>query len=52
MSLETIKKLIWASNVYFFGSKKIAKYDFIFFYGFFATLLVALVFWLVALAVI
>lgn len=52
MSLETIKKLIWASNVFFFGSKKIAKYDFIFFYGFFVTLFVAFIFWIIALKII
>jgi hypothetical protein len=38
MSLETIKKLIWCSNMYFFGSKKIDKKDFYIWYGFFGTL--------------
>lgn len=40
MSAETLKKLIWASNMYFFGSKKIAKKDFILWYGFFGLLAV------------
>lgn len=40
MSAETVKRLIWASNIYFFGSKKIAKKDFILWYGFFGTLAV------------
>lgn len=40
MSAETLKKLIWASNMYFFGSKKIAKKDFFIWYGFFGILAV------------
>lgn len=40
MSVETVKRIIWASNMYFFGSKKINKKDFIWFYGFFGMLTV------------
>lgn len=44
MSLETIKKLIWSSNVFFFGSKKIDKNSFIWFYSFLAFMAVCLVY--------
>lgn len=44
MSAETVKRLIWASNIYFFGSKKIDKKDFILWYGFFGLLAVIAMF--------
>ncbi|WP_156780512.1 hypothetical protein [Carnobacterium sp. AT7] len=40
MSLETIKKLIWSSNMYFFGSRRIAKKDFYIFYGSIAAMII------------
>ncbi|ALV20724.1 hypothetical protein NY10_99 [Carnobacterium antarcticum] len=52
MSLETIKKLIWSSNVFFFGTKKIDKSSFFWFYGYFVTLFIAFIFWIVALKII
>ena len=43
MSLETIKKLIWSSNMFFFGSKKIDKNSFYWFYGFISACFLMLV---------
>lgn len=44
MSLETIKKLIWSSNAFFFGSKKIDKESFIWFYSFLTFMAVCLLY--------
>lgn len=44
MSVETIKKLIWSSNVFFFGSKKIDKKSFIWFYSFLVFMALSLVY--------
>lgn len=44
MSAETIKKLIWRSNLYLFGYKKVSKSDGIWMYGFLGFMFICLLY--------